>query len=246
MADDDDELGISDEDHDDLSELFQLATAFVRLSSDSFNQEQLLYLYSRFKQANDGPCNVPKPGMFDFQGKKKWEAWKSLENKSKEEAKREYISKVMMVTPDWNTKQLDRWVGVSTMSNTDTVIEDEKKTAFDWCKEGNTSHLVRYLKNTKTDVNIQDENGMTLLHWTCDRGNLEMLNALLDLEVDPNIQDNDGQSALHYAVSCEHQDIVDRLLKTRMNLKLKDMDGLTVLDIDTNSEIKQMLEKNVT
>ena len=30
--------------------------------------------------------------------------------------------------------------------------------------------------------------GMTLLHWTCDRGNLEMLNALLKLSADPNIQ----------------------------------------------------------
>ena len=29
---------------------------------------------------------------------------------------------------------------------------------------------------------------MTLLHWTCDRGNLEMLNALLKLSADPNIQ----------------------------------------------------------
>jgi hypothetical protein len=53
------------------------------------------------------------------------------------------------------------------MSNTDAVIEDEKKTAFDWCKEGNTSHLVQYLKNTQTDVNIQDENVRKILHSSC-------------------------------------------------------------------------------
>lgn len=61
-------------------------------------------------------------------------------------------------------KQFDRrqagdgWVGVSTMSNTDTVIEDRNKTAFDWCKDGDTKHLLHYLKTTKTNVNKQDEN----------------------------------------------------------------------------------------
>ncbi|XP_011443577.3 acyl-CoA-binding domain-containing protein 6-like isoform X1 [Crassostrea angulata] len=247
----DDELGISEDDVDELSELFHLASNFVRSSTNSFNQEQLLYLYARFKQANDGPCFVSKPGMFDFQGKKKWEAWKSLENKTREEAMKEYISKVTLTVPDWNL-QFDRrqagdgWVGVSTMSNTDTVIEDRNKTAFDWCKDGDTKHLLHYLKTTKTNVNKQDENGMTILHWTCDRGNIEMLDALLGLKADPNIQDNDGQSPLHYAVSCEHQDIVERLLKTSINLKLQDVDGLTITDIETTPEIKHLLEQYVT
>lgn len=30
------------------------------------------YIIISLKQANDGPCFVSKPGMFDFQGKKKW------------------------------------------------------------------------------------------------------------------------------------------------------------------------------
>ncbi|XP_061188342.1 acyl-CoA-binding domain-containing protein 6-like [Saccostrea echinata] len=249
----DDEVGVSSDDGDEvdeLSKLFQLATNFVRSSTSNFNQDQLLYLYARFKQANEGPCNVSKPGMFDFQGKKKWEAWKSLGNKTKEEAKREYVSKVKTVVPGWNLadkkQQGDGWVAVSTLSNTESVIKDENKTAFDWCKDGDTSHLLQYLKKSKTDVNSKDENGMTLLHWTCDRGNLDMLNALLGLDADPNIQDSDGQSALHYAVSCEHQEIVERLLKTKVNLELQDMEGLTVMDIDTNSEIKHLLNKCVT
>lgn len=49
----DDELGISKDDVDDLSELFHLASNFVRSSTNSFNQEQLLYLYSRFKQVSN-------------------------------------------------------------------------------------------------------------------------------------------------------------------------------------------------
>lgn len=69
-------------------------------------------------------------------------------------------------------KQFDRrqagdgWVGVSTMSNTDTVIEDRNKTAFDWCKDGDTKHLLHYLKTTKTNVNKQDEN-VRKYHMLC-------------------------------------------------------------------------------
>jgi acyl-CoA-binding protein len=29
-------------------------------------------------QANTGDCNIPKPGMLDFSGKSKWEAWNAL------------------------------------------------------------------------------------------------------------------------------------------------------------------------
>lgn len=49
----DDELGISEDDVDELSELFHLASNFVRSSTNSFNQEQLLYLYARFKQVGN-------------------------------------------------------------------------------------------------------------------------------------------------------------------------------------------------
>lgn len=43
-------------------------------SSNCGVTDQKIYWYIIFslKQANDGPCFVSKPGMFDFQGKKKW------------------------------------------------------------------------------------------------------------------------------------------------------------------------------
>ena len=49
----DDDLRLSDEEIDNLRELFNSASNFVRSSSDNFNQDQLLYLYSRFKQVSD-------------------------------------------------------------------------------------------------------------------------------------------------------------------------------------------------
>ena len=31
-------------------------------------------------QATMGPCNTPKPGMMDFVGKAKWDAWNNLKS----------------------------------------------------------------------------------------------------------------------------------------------------------------------
>ncbi|KAK2166112.1 hypothetical protein NP493_1339g00023 [Ridgeia piscesae] len=63
------------------------------LQEDPGNQVKL-QLYALFKQAKDGPCNVPKPGMMDFVGKAKWEAWKAVGDVSHDAARDMYIKLV--------------------------------------------------------------------------------------------------------------------------------------------------------
>ncbi|KAG8571626.1 hypothetical protein GDO81_011724 [Engystomops pustulosus] len=53
-----------------------------------------LKLYALFKQATQGSCNAPKPGMLDFVNKAKWDAWNSLGSLSKDEAKKSYVELV--------------------------------------------------------------------------------------------------------------------------------------------------------
>ena len=47
-----------------------------------------------FKQATTGACNTPKPGMMDFVGKAKWEAWSGLGSMSQDDAQKAYIKLV--------------------------------------------------------------------------------------------------------------------------------------------------------
>ncbi|XP_034145359.1 enoyl-CoA delta isomerase 2, mitochondrial isoform X3 [Esox lucius] len=61
-----------------------------KLKNDPGNEVKLK-IYALFKQATQGPCNTPKPGMLDFVGKVKWEAWKSLGSVSQEEARQQYV-----------------------------------------------------------------------------------------------------------------------------------------------------------
>ena len=56
--------------------------------------EDLLILYSIYKQATDGDCSGEAPGMFDMVGAAKYNARKELAGMDKEEAMRKYIAKV--------------------------------------------------------------------------------------------------------------------------------------------------------
>eukprot|EP00281_Chroomonas_sp_CCMP1168_P023633 CAMPEP_0206233740 /NCGR_PEP_ID=MMETSP0047_2-20121206/12185_1 /ASSEMBLY_ACC=CAM_ASM_000192 /TAXON_ID=195065 /ORGANISM="Chroomonas mesostigmatica_cf, Strain CCMP1168" /LENGTH=89 /DNA_ID=CAMNT_0053657713 /DNA_START=23 /DNA_END=292 /DNA_ORIENTATION=+ len=58
------------------------------------SNEQKLTLYSHFKQATTGDCNTAKPGMLDFTGKAKWDAWDKLKGMSKEDAMKKYVDSV--------------------------------------------------------------------------------------------------------------------------------------------------------
>ncbi|XP_029482620.1 enoyl-CoA delta isomerase 2 isoform X1 [Oncorhynchus nerka] len=60
------------------------------LKKDPGNEAKLK-IYALFKQATQGPCNTPKPGMLDFVGKAKWDAWKSLGSVSQEDARQQYV-----------------------------------------------------------------------------------------------------------------------------------------------------------
>ncbi|GFN86063.1 enoyl-coa delta isomerase 2, mitochondrial [Plakobranchus ocellatus] len=63
------------------------------LKEDPGNETKLK-IYGLFKQATQGKCNAPKPGMMDLVGKAKWSAWNSLGDMSQDEAQLAYISLV--------------------------------------------------------------------------------------------------------------------------------------------------------
>ncbi|MDJ0839448.1 MAG: acyl-CoA-binding protein [Acidobacteriota bacterium] len=56
------------------------------------SNENLLKIYSLYKQAVKGDVSGPKPGMFDMVGKAKYDAWSKLAGMSQEEAKTQYIA----------------------------------------------------------------------------------------------------------------------------------------------------------
>ncbi|KAJ8418709.1 hypothetical protein AAFF_G00002080 [Aldrovandia affinis] len=70
---------------------FNHAKAQLNTLKKDPGNEVKLKIYALFKQATQGPCSTPKPGMLDFVNKVKWDAWKSLGSVSQDEARQEYV-----------------------------------------------------------------------------------------------------------------------------------------------------------
>eukprot|EP00904_Undaria_pinnatifida_P008973 jgi/Undpi1/5205/HiC_scaffold_2.g00487.m1 len=76
-------------------EQFEAAAAKIKVvDASKTSNEDKLKLYALFKQVNGGDCNTTRPGMLDLAGKAKWDAWKALEGKSKDDAMKEYVIEV--------------------------------------------------------------------------------------------------------------------------------------------------------
>uniref|UniRef100_A0A3P8RR06 Enoyl-CoA delta isomerase 2 n=1 Tax=Amphiprion percula TaxID=161767 RepID=A0A3P8RR06_AMPPE len=75
-------------------EQFEQAKSRLSTLKNDPGNEVKLKIYALFKQATQGPCNTPKPGMLDFVNKVKWDAWKSLGSISQDEARQQYCDLV--------------------------------------------------------------------------------------------------------------------------------------------------------
>ena len=71
---------------------FQAAADDVQNLKKRPSDKELLELYGLFKQVNEGDNTTTRPGMLDFKGKAKWDAWDSRKGMSKSDAMTEYIS----------------------------------------------------------------------------------------------------------------------------------------------------------
>jgi diazepam-binding inhibitor (GABA receptor modulator, acyl-CoA-binding protein) len=75
----------------DLKARFEQALADSKLLPAKPDNETLLKIYSLFKQGSTGDVQGDRPGMMDFVGRAKYDAWASLKGKTVEQAQQAYI-----------------------------------------------------------------------------------------------------------------------------------------------------------
>jgi len=78
----------------DLNQLFEQAQKDIKTLSAKPSDDDMLALYSIFKQATDGDVTGDRPGFFDFVGGAKFDAREALKGMSSEEAMQKYIDTV--------------------------------------------------------------------------------------------------------------------------------------------------------
>lgn len=78
----------------DLKSQFEQAQKDVKGLSERPSDDDMLALYALYKQATAGDVTGDKPGMFDFVGRAKHEAWGELSGTDADTAMQKYIDKV--------------------------------------------------------------------------------------------------------------------------------------------------------
>jgi len=77
-----------------LQEQFEQAVAESKNLSERPDNMMLLKLYGLYKQGSNGDVQGDRPGMTDFVGRAKWDAWDSLKSLPQEQAQQQFIDLV--------------------------------------------------------------------------------------------------------------------------------------------------------
>jgi acyl-CoA-binding protein len=81
-----------------LEEDFQSAQQRVKQLTQTPAPDQLLALYSLYKQATVGDVTGTRPGMLDFKGRAKYDAWSGRKGTPKASAMMAYVELVQRLT----------------------------------------------------------------------------------------------------------------------------------------------------
>jgi acyl-CoA-binding protein len=79
---------------DDVAAKFEDAQKRVKALSRAPSTEDLLELYALYKQGTSGDVSGSRPGMMDFKGRAKFDAWAGKKGIGKDEAMKKYVALV--------------------------------------------------------------------------------------------------------------------------------------------------------
>ena len=89
-------------------------------------------------------------------------------------------------------------------------------------KKGDKEKLLELLSFNQININFQNENGWSALHFACDEGNLKIVDLLIKSKIDLNLKNIEKKTALHISVLRGYFDITKLLLENGANINVKD------------------------
>jgi hypothetical protein len=123
----------------------------------------------------------------------------------------------------------------STNSNTNIDTDKLYRNLLLIAKKGDREKFLEILEQMYSlppeliNINYQDENGFSALHFSCDEGNLKIVDILLNANCETNIKNNEKKTPLHLASKRGYFDISKKLIENGALLN--------VYDIEKNSPI---------
>ncbi|KJV55798.1 ankyrin repeat family protein [Orientia chuto str. Dubai] len=115
------------------------------------------------------------------------------------------------------------------LSNAENNFDHEDHSIHQAAKCGDAETVKCLIAETKINVNLKDNKGMTPLHYAVARGWIQVVEVLLkENSIDVNLENPLGMTPLHYAVCSKNINIVKRLLAAPDIISsARDSDGAT-------------------
>ncbi|KAG7386682.1 acyl-CoA binding domain-containing protein 6 [Phytophthora pseudosyringae] len=202
----------------------------------------------------------------------RWESWKALGDMNLNVAKQQYVEGVQDLFEEFDVRGPKRWrspsasssslkatseavsldgsmsmAGAVSMPKVDMSTEEwkVKDDVFHYASTGDLDKLVAAL-DQEDDINAQDPEGRTMLHWAVDRDQTTVVEELLRRKASPNVQDADGMTPLHYAASCEHEEMAQLLVTHGALVDIEDLDGDTPIMTASSQALQSIMSDGST
>jgi ankyrin repeat protein len=91
------------------------------------------------------------------------------------------------------------------------------------------------------DLNIQDTDGWTALHYCAKFNHPGILGLLIDAGADLNIQETDGWTALHTSVIFDRPELLRMLIDAGANKTIPTNDGKLPYELAKTKEMKNII-----
>ncbi|GAA5838260.1 hypothetical protein JCM5353_005764 [Sporobolomyces roseus] len=212
---------------------FDQAVEWITKSNISTSTPTKLKLYSLYKIATTtSRPSTPRPGMLDFSGRAKWDAWDNLgksqnyeRQEGKERAELEYVQEAIALgyreagveqseePPKRVEKNKEQAVSVSQIRD-DFVDEAPLSKLHELSIEGDYPALEAFLSSEEgkaSQIDQRDSYGYSALHLATDRGHTEIVKLLLAHGANGTATDEDGNTPLDLARLADHEELVNLL-----------------------------------
>ena len=117
-----------------------------------------------------------------------------------------------------------------------------------YSKKGYKEKVLEIISQDNLDINYQNENGWTALHYACDEGNLKIVEILIKAHSNINIKNNDKKTPLHISVTRGYFDITKLLVENGGDLTAIDNEKNNIIHICSiygyNELLTYLLNKN--
>ncbi|KAI8379382.1 ankyrin repeat-containing domain protein [Radiomyces spectabilis] len=243
--------------NDAIDQWFEQAYDYLSNHKVNVSNDNKLKLYGLYKQSIFGDCNIPKPSLFEFVARAKWDAWNSLKGMPIMTAREGYVNLVESLNvgwsrqgeyayqPDTEEEEETGTFGNSVSSMVAVAGQDESDTddLFGYARQNNLDNVRKLIEEDHASVNSCDADGITALHYASDRGHMDMVKLLIQLGADINARSNDQETPLHYACISEQLEVAEYLVQQGCDVSAKDADNQLAIDQADSAFVEALKSK---